>query len=109
VIKGAGERRSQFRTRPIRGCLRDQQMEQGVIGGRDGSAEAGLTRRVDVSQMLREPEQLIGERHYSGKCELVEPRLLGLAAVIEIREHTPPFDRLNFVADYLLHTVTRFQ
>src|SRR5438093_7821274 len=63
--------------------------------------------RVQICKGLCDFEQVVGKRHASCQCWLIELGLLGLAAEVEIGEHAPLLQGLNlfdyglrdFVAD----------
>jgi hypothetical protein len=82
-------------------------MEKRVVGGRNLSPEACLTRllALPVSKMPGLLKQIIGKSHGLRPSFLLKSSLFGLAPEIEVGDQPPLFDRFESLHDLIGNVV----
>ena len=106
MIENARERIAVFRLLPIAHGLPNEQVKERVVGRRDRTAQTGLfgTLRFAAGQVIRLFEQILRIGHTLRPGGIVQFRLLGQAAEIEVAVNAE-FFRVHILPERSRHSV----
>lgn len=99
VVEGPGEHAPELLALPVRDRFANEEMEESIIGGRNGTPQTGLPGlpRFLVHQSVGLVEEIVVVGHGSDPVGILSSGLFRFTAKAEIRDQAPVFVRVELI------------